>query len=117
MQGVEVRIKKNRNVLLQPFPFWRAVLLCLTITGPVCAQQTGPLPSPAQPDAKTDDAGDLMPVRRKHPSVSRTAEFQGPGILQLEYGYDGNFHSSDLRADHQIMSLARKKWVREGKFP
>jgi hypothetical protein len=114
IKGVEVRIKKYRNDLLQPLSFWGAVLLCLTIAGPVCAQQTQQFPSPAQTDVKTDDAGDVMPIRRKHPRVSRPAEFQGPGILQLEYGYDGNFHSSDLRTDQSgslSLSFPPTEWL------
>jgi hypothetical protein len=35
----------------------------------------------------------------------RSSEFQGAGVLQLEYGYDGNFRSIDLLAD-QAGSLA-----------
>ncbi|MEJ7708392.1 MAG: hypothetical protein WKF84_00655 [Pyrinomonadaceae bacterium] len=42
---------------------------------------------------------DAVAVKSKRPTVSRPAEFQGAGLLQIEYGYDGNFRSRDLRRD------------------
>jgi hypothetical protein len=105
VKGIEARTKEDRNGFRRLLSFGLAVLLCITISGPACAQQTQPSIIAVQADGETDDAGETMPIRRKHSRVSRPAEFQGPGILQLEFGYDGNFRSSDLRAD-QSGSLA-----------
>lgn len=38
-------------------------------------------------------------ARRKRSRVSRPAEFEGAGLLQLEFGYDGNFDAPSLDAD------------------
>ncbi|MBZ5537913.1 MAG: transporter [Acidobacteriia bacterium] len=37
-----------------------------------------------------------MPAR---PSVSNPAEFQRPGVLQLEFGYNANFHARGVRSE------------------
>lgn len=51
----------------------------------VCAQQSD----------DDDEPEFIVPTR---PSVSNPAEFQKPGVLQLEYGFDGNFHSTELKS-------------------
>jgi hypothetical protein len=44
----------------------------------------------AQTQTSNDDEPDfIVPAR---PTVSNPAEFQRPGVLQLEYGFDGNWH-------------------------
>lgn len=67
------------------------------------AQQTPPTPTPtptAQSDATSNDAEDnAAAIKPKRPTASRPAETQGAGLLQIEYGYDGNFRSRDLRRD------------------
>ncbi len=49
----------------------------------------------AQQNNDDDEPEFIVPAR---PSVSNPAEFQKPGVLQLEYGFDGNFHSTDLKS-------------------
>ena len=45
----------------------------------------------AQNSPPSDDEPDfIVPAR---PTVSNPAEFQRPGVLQLEFGYNGNFHA------------------------
>jgi hypothetical protein len=41
---------------------------------------------------KQEDEEFINPAR---PGVSNPAEFQKPGVLQIEYGYDGSFRASD----------------------
>lgn len=37
-------------------------------------------------------------IEPSRPSVANPAEFQQPGVFQLEYGYDGNFRADEFRA-------------------
>lgn len=48
----------------------------------------------ASESGETDEPEFIVPSR---PSVSNPAEFQRPGVLQLEYGYDANFRADDFR--------------------
>ena len=43
-------------------------------------------------------------IRPKRPTVSRPTEFQAPGVLQLELGFDGAFGGADLR-EHNAMPV------------
>ena len=47
------------------------------------------------PSNDTDDPDFIVPAR---PTVSNPAEFQKPGVLQLEFGYNGNFRSSEFKS-------------------
>lgn len=60
----------------------------------ICAQ-TSP-----QPDNEPDF---IVPAR---PTVSNPAEFQRPGVLQLESGYNANFHASENYKYQQDVPLA-----------
>jgi hypothetical protein len=44
----------------------------------------------AQDSAQPDEPDFIVPAR---PTVSNPAEFQRPGVLQLEFGYNSNFHA------------------------
>ncbi len=57
---------------------------------PEQTRDTGSSERPAEPEEPT-----LM--RRTGSTMSRPAEFQGPGLLQLEWSYDGSFGGRDLR--------------------
>lgn len=54
---------------------------------------TDTLPSAAQ----NEEEEFIKPGR---PSVSNPAEIQKAGVLQLEYGYDGNFRATEFRSQH-----------------
>jgi hypothetical protein len=41
-------------------------------------------------------------IKPDRPTVSSSAEFQKPGVLQVEYGYDGLFRSGEFRAEHTL---------------
>src|SRR5882724_3462854 len=69
--------------------FILAVFVCCGIA--VQAQGTSSAP-PAN-----DEPDFIVPAR---PTFSNPAEFQRPGVLQLEMGYNGNFHGAGLRAEH-----------------
>ena len=43
-----------------------------------------------------DEPDFIVPAR---PTVSNPAEFQKPGVLQLEYGYNANFHASEFSTE------------------
>jgi hypothetical protein len=45
---------------------------------------------------KQEEEKFINPAR---PGVSNPAEFQKPGVLQIEYGYDGSFRASDLHTE------------------
>lgn len=66
------------------------------ILATIAAAQT---PTPT-PDDETDF---IVPAR---PTVSNPAEFQRPGVLQLEMGYDANFRSKGNFADQQDVPIA-----------
>ena len=38
-------------------------------------------------------------IKPSRPSVANPAEIQRAGVLQLEYGYDGNFRAAEFRSD------------------
>jgi hypothetical protein len=46
--------------------------------------------------AQSDDKY-IEPTR---PTIANSAEFQKPGILQIEFGYDGFYHSDEFRSQH-----------------
>ena len=39
-------------------------------------------------------------IKPSRPSVANPAEFQKPGVLQIEFGYDGNFKADKFRSQH-----------------
>ena len=62
-------------------------------------------PSSSPPVAADDDDEPdfIVPAR---PTVSNPAEFQRPGVLQLEFGYNANFHASGSYKYQQDAPLA-----------
>jgi hypothetical protein len=67
----------------------RRFLLIAMITGSCVTSLSQPADGQSSPP--TDNEPDfIVPAR---PTVSNPAEFQRPGVLQLEFGYNGNFHS------------------------
>ena len=67
------------------------ILVFITLSAVAVNAQTA-TPSPTPED---DEPEYIVPSR---PTVSNPAEFQKPGVLQLEFGYDGNFHSTDFKS-------------------
>ena len=49
------------------------------------------------PTPDDDEPEYIVPSR---PTVSNPAEFQKPGVLQLEFGYNGYYRSSDFKSQH-----------------
>lgn len=64
------------------FAFWIAAVL-LIFAANITAQQS------------SDEEKYIEPSR---PTVANSAEFQKPGVLQVEYGYDGIFRGEDFRS-------------------
>lgn len=59
-------------------------------SAPVTAQ-----PQNRPPDGTADNPYNFKSRRRR---VSKPAEFQGAGVLQLDYGYNGDFHARQTQA-------------------
>jgi len=51
----------------------------------------------SSPPPAGDETDFIVPAR---PTFSNPAEFQKPGVLQLELGYNANFHGTGLKAEH-----------------
>jgi hypothetical protein len=81
-----------------PFPPTRRVLpsllttalLCLAACAAARAQTPTPTPQPDDSAVTNDEPDFIVPAR---PTASNPAEFQRPGVLQLEYGFNGNWHA------------------------
>jgi hypothetical protein len=78
------------------FMTWSVVLLLAPASGGFGAQVQ------AQGQSAPDEPDFIVPSR---PTVSNPAEFQKPGVLQLEVGYNANFHSPGVHLQ-QDMPLA-----------
>jgi hypothetical protein len=88
------------------------ILICHLFGASSASAQEKNVPTPdSAPPAFSDQADEddqeepdfIVPSR---PTVSNPAEFQKPGVLQLEYGYDANFHAADLRTEqHAPLAL------------
>jgi hypothetical protein len=49
--------------------------------------------------SSSDEPGVIVPSR---PTVSNPAEFQRPGVLQLEFGYSANFHAPGVSTEQDL---------------
>jgi hypothetical protein len=49
----------------------------------------------AQGQAQAEEEEEF--IKPSRPTVANPAEFQKPGVLQVEYGYDANFRGEDFR--------------------
>lgn len=87
------------RVKMHVFVVWVALLFVVPVAVSPAQQTPPPQPTPTPPAAEqTNTAQEETILKPRRPSVSRPAEFQGSGVLQLEYGYDGSFRSKDLQA-------------------
>lgn len=59
----------------------------------------GGLAAHAQDSSVTDEPDFIVPSR---PTVSNPAEFQRPGVLQLEFGFNSNFHGPDNSSEEDF---------------
>lgn len=58
--------------------------------------------SPARRGAAPPEAEGEEFIKPSRPGVAMSAEFQKPGVLQVEFGYDGNFRAEESRAEHAL---------------
>ncbi|QQS34190.1 MAG: transporter [Acidobacteriota bacterium] len=74
---------------------------------PKCFGQQTPTPSPApSPTPKKEseakklekDFEEILRIKHRRPSVSNPADFNTPGVLQVEYGYGGYFRGNGFRS-------------------
>lgn len=83
--------------------FARALILAslaLIFVNVAVAQSATATPSPT-----VDDEPDfIVPAR---PTVSNPAEFQHPGVLQIEFGYSGNFRAPGVATEHDFPLAVR----------
>ncbi len=75
---------KNLSIALSIFTFLMLSAIAAN------AQTATPSPTP-----EDDEPDFIVPSR---PTVSNPAEFQKPGVLQVEFGYNGNFRSTDFKS-------------------
>lgn len=66
----------------------------------IFAQDKTPTPTPTPAASVQQDDGnqtetETTKIRRKRRRAARPAEYQGAGVLQVEYGYNGNFKAKD----------------------
>jgi hypothetical protein len=99
------RREQRRKFLSLPLPLLLTLLFITTAAVTVRAQQfaartTDSLPLAAQSANEADEDEEFIKPTR--PGVTNPAEFQRPGVLQLEFGYEGNFHARDVRADQSL---------------
>lgn len=78
------------------FPTWALALLLAGAFGGFAAKVQ------AQDQSAPDEPDFIVPSR---PTVSNPAEFQKPGVLQLEVGYNANFQAPGIHLQ-QDMPLA-----------
>jgi len=76
---------------MSTIPIRSGLLLLLMVAVPFVAFAQGS-GSPNQPDF-------IVPAR---PTVSNPAEFQRPGVLQLEFGYSANYHATDVSVAQDV---------------
>lgn len=57
-----------------------------------------------QPQPSAEEEDEIKPAR---PTVSNPAEFQKPGVLQVEYGYDANFRGRDFSTQQSAQLSVR----------
>lgn len=53
----------------------------------------------SSPDAQSSKAEEEEFIKPSRPGVANPAEIQKAGVLQLEYGYDGNFRAEEFRKE------------------
>jgi hypothetical protein len=90
--------KKNRKCAGQRL----ICFLWLTLLFPASAAYSQKLikyeaDAPVKPAAEqSSNEEDEELIEPSRPTIANSAEFQKPGVLQIEYGYDGNFRSDEF---------------------
>ncbi|HSP62403.1 MAG TPA: transporter [Pyrinomonadaceae bacterium] len=77
-----------------------ALLILLFLTASATAQTAGPSPSPSPSATSSEDEPDFIVPSR--PTVSNPAEFQRPGVLQLEFGFNANFRAAGNESEEDF---------------
>lgn len=102
---MEAFCQSSLNVI-RPFKLWGCLtLLLLVLCFDTHARQLTPFAgsllstSPPQQAQEEKEKEEINPSR---PGVANPAEIPKPGVLQLELGYDSNFHARDVHAEHAL---------------
>lgn len=90
--------------IIQLSPRRRNIISCVFALAFIVAFSTVSV-NAQTPAPDTDDEPDfIVPAR---PTFSNPAEFQRPGVLQIEYGYNGNYHAKGVSAAHDTPLAVR----------
>ncbi|HEV2912800.1 MAG TPA: transporter [Pyrinomonadaceae bacterium] len=93
------RLSRAVNLCLYAF-VWLLIFPCAVyaqqLIGNIPTSDSLPSSSVALPLAQEEDEEEF--IKPDRPSVANPAEVHKAGVLQLEYGYDGNFRAEDFRA-------------------
>lgn len=75
----------------------KIITIVFFLCGVVSAQKATPTPTPDAAVVQDEDQSvtETNPIRRKRRRAARPAEYQGAGVLQIEYGYEGDFKAKD----------------------
>ena len=80
---------------------WLCVLLLITVQAaaqqPASSSSTAVTAQP-QNSPQTGTTTDPANFKSRRRRASKAAEFQGAGLLQLDYGYNGDFHARQMQA-------------------
>src|SRR6266550_3130105 len=90
MKNFELRLYATR---ISGLLFWAQAFM---LAGALCGFATE---VQAQDQSAPDEPDFIVPSR---PTVSNPAEFQKPGVLQLEIGYNANFHSPGFQLQQDL---------------
>lgn len=98
-------LQQNMPKKLSPITFWMVGVLILTMMTATLArvQEATPSPSPKKEgEAKKieQEVEKIFRVKPRRPSVSKPADFNTSGVLQIEYGYGGYYRGRDFLAQH-----------------
>ena len=74
----------------------KKIVIRLFLLGCAALALSGAASAQNQSQDADDEPDFIVPAR---PTVSNPAEFQRPGVLQLEYGYNANFHAPGTRIE------------------
>lgn len=83
-----LKLKTTKNIFKQFTKISQSFLLLLIFAVAASAQQS-----------QSEDEDYIKPAR---PTIANPAEIQKPGVLQIEFGYDSNFRSSEFRRQQSL---------------
>ena len=77
---------------------WLTLLLTAFVTVVYPQRLTKSTDNTQSPPVQQSNEEEEEFIKPSRPNITNSAEFQKPGVLQIEYGYDGNFRSDEFRS-------------------